>query len=557
MYRFGIVSFLLLLPLWVQASSIENQIDDVTRYQEQKNIFEEHKKKQIFDASNYTELKTLLLDKDSNNSEVCIDISDIEVDGVTIISSDIIDEIIEPYLNKCNSIKQLNIMVKKINNEYIKEAYITSRAYIKAQDMSKGKLTVSVMEGKIESVEGKNISTSLVFPFTNDNNLNLRKLEMGVEQLNRLQSVQTKMDIEPGRKKGYSKIVMNSEKISSPFHGSIGINNYGTQKSGKYQLSGGLSYDNLLGINDFLSVNINTTSKQDHENNSLGDSISWALPIGQNYLRFSYSDFNYKQIVNGLNVDYESRGKSKSYQINLEHKLFHNKTQRGKIDFSLSRKKNDNYLADVFLKTSSSKLTVMNIGYTHNFSSETSDGYGTITYHRGLNWFGTNSGSIDSTEFEKYTLDLSYNKKISSGRVPVRYSFFLHGQYAKQGILGSEQIGMGGPYSVRGFKSEGSLSGNTGAYMRNELSYIVKNSWGSYSPYFGLDMGAVKHNVSSHGGEIIGTGVGTRFNINAFSLDLFWTTSFSDSNSVVVDEHGFTKHNNNSDFTGLNFSYRF
>jgi len=312
-----------------------------------------------------------------------------------------------------------------------------------------------------------------------------------------------------------------------------------------------------LGINDLLTINLNTTDKQDNENNSIGNSISYGLPVGRAYLELSYSTFNYHQVVNGLNVDYQSKGENETFQIKSEYRLFHSKDQRGKLDISLLRKKNDNYLAGIFLDTSSNKLTILQFSYTHNISAPTWDGYATLRYHRGVEWFGARTGSSADPTFNKVTLDLSYNKRITSEGLPAFYNFSFYGQYAKEGIVGSEQIGIGGPYSVRGFTSEGQISGNKGFYVRNELALHQQFTKATMSPYFALDYGVVSDNEESYGGHMVGLTFGVRFNFYDFFLDLSHSIPVIDSNKITYRPNGDEIRRENNPFSGFSLSYRF
>lgn len=539
------------------AETIANQIDDVMRHEEQKRVYNQFKDKAKKPMEIYTELKKAPMFEGANEGK-CIKIDTIVANDITLIGRDKIDEMIAPYLHKCSTIKEISNLVKKINNIYIEKAYITSRAYIKPQDLSKGVLKISTVEGKIETIIGDGVRTNLVFLSPEDKFLNLRNLEMGIEQLNRLQSYQTKMKINPGSQTGYSEIVMKGKKVSFPLHGSLGVNNFGTEKTGKYQGNGSLSWENPFGLNDIISVGYNTTSKQDKENDSKGYYLEYGLPISRDYFKFKYSYFNYEQVVNGLNMDYSSSGNSKSFKLDIEHKLYHDKQMRGTIDFSFERKRNDNYLAGVFLDTSSSILAIGQLAYTHKFTSDTWDGYATFRYHQGFDIMGARSGSKTSPKFKKLTLDLSYNKKFNPENFyPVKFNSSFYGQYAKKGIIGSQQMGAGGPYSVRGFKSEGSLSGNTGFYLRNELSFLVEKKWGNISPYVGVDLGVVKHNDQSNGGRIIGGAVGVRANVGNFSVDLFATKPLDDSNEDKLSDIDDEIHSHSGKFVGINISYRF
>jgi hemolysin activation/secretion protein len=544
--------------VYLAADPIAQQIDDVARYQEQKRLYEAQHKEQQRAAPIYTDMGRWALQRDGNGTGACIQTDRVDTSEITLINDHELSAVTAPYLHRCNSIVRINNLIKQINNLYIQKAYVTSRAYLKAQDLSKGVLHISTMEGKIESLEGRGVFTKFVFPRPQESYLNLRDLEVGIEQLNRLKSYQTKMAINPGSKVGYSQIIMKGTRTSFPIHGTLGVNNFGTEKSGKYQLSGSLEWENMLGANDLLSLSYNTTDKQDEENDSEGYSISYGLPFGKNYLKMVYSKFDYSQIVNGLNTDYESKGKSKSFKVSLERKLFHRKQDNGKIDISLEKKKSDNYLAGEYLATSSSTLTIFKLAYTHKLISQTWDGYYTGTYHQGLDWLDARTGPGTSPEFKKITLDINYNKRfIHKDALPATYNFSFHGQYAKKGIIGSQQIGVGRPYSVRGFKSEGSLSGNMGFYVRNELSVLYQADWGTVSPYLAIDFGGVESNEKSHGGKIIGNAAGVRVNTKGFALDLFVTRPIYNSNKNEISPVDDEIHTNGQKFFGFNLSYQF
>jgi len=553
----GILLFFIIIVVHSYALSPMRQVDNFTRYWEQQKVYEDRETQRNIKAPIYTELKTLPVTTSLNGSSSCIQIDTINTDEITLIDKKELLALTNPYLGKCNTMNALNALVKKINNIYIEKAYITSMAYIKPQDLSTGTLRISAMQSKIESVSGDNVSVALIEPFMQDRYLNLRELEVSIEQLNRLQSQQATMAINPGTQVGYSKIMMKGKQVGSPIHGTLGVNNYGTSKSGEFQFSGALSWDNPLGINDILRINLNTTNKQNKENNSLGNSISYALPVGRSYLEFIYSKFNYDQIVDGLVVDYNTRGGSENFQTKLEYKLFHAKEQRAKLDFSLIRKKNENYLQDVFLATSSNKLTIFQLAYTHNYMAQTWDGYVALKYNRGLTWFGASTPEAYEPTFNKYTLDVSFNKKLDGKGLKANYNFSFYGQYAKAGIAPSEQIGIGGPYSVRGFRSEDQISGNKGFYIRNELSFPVSLKKGAFNPYLGLDYGVVSHNRYSYGGNILGFIFGARANIHGTFIDLYYSVPIVDSNEVTTRPNGDIIRKDLHSFTGLNISYSF
>ena len=118
-------------------------------------------------------------------------------------------------------------------------------------------------------------------------------------------------------------------------------------------------------------------------------------------------------------------------------------------------------------------------------------------------------------------------------------------------------MGAGGPYSVRGFKSAGQISGNKGFYVRNELTLNQRFALGTFSPYVALDFAKIAHNKQSHGGHILGGALGVRMQLKSFSLDVFKSFPIVDSNKVTYKPNGDKVVKRNNGFLGLSLSYRF
>ncbi|RLA70185.1 MAG: hypothetical protein DRG09_03845 [Epsilonproteobacteria bacterium] len=175
----SVIPIIIILPMFLQAITTHAPLINPVLYEEQRKIYDTQNKERKISQSIYTELQTIPLDEDMNASKACLRIDKITLENSKLINDEELDAVIKPYLHRCDSMEDISIIVKNINNLYIKKAYVTSRAYIKAQDMSKHKLNISTMEGKIEKVEGKDIFTSLVFPYVEQSHLNLRDLEVG------------------------------------------------------------------------------------------------------------------------------------------------------------------------------------------------------------------------------------------------------------------------------------------------------------------------------------------------------------------------------------------
>ncbi|MES9874027.1 MAG: POTRA domain-containing protein, partial [Candidatus Sedimenticola sp. 6PFRAG7] len=81
----------------------------------------------------------------------CFDIKEIEFDGATLLPNDEAVRIQAPYLARCVDLESINQLIRKVTDWYLESGYITSRAYVTAQDLSSGSLAITVIEGSVES----------------------------------------------------------------------------------------------------------------------------------------------------------------------------------------------------------------------------------------------------------------------------------------------------------------------------------------------------------------------------------------------------------------------
>ena len=100
-------------------------------------------------------------------------------------------------------------------------------------------------------------------------------------------------------------------------------------------------------------------------------------------------------------------------------------------------------------------------------------------------------------------------------------------------------MSIGDEYTVRGYK-EDNLSGDSGYYIRNEISYNLDiKKAGVLVPYMGYDYGEIWNNKIDDKykkGYISGYAIGLRYNINEFYLDMTYSKPLNVSNYVVKNK---------------------
>lgn len=145
----------------------------------------------------------------------CFTVSRIVVSGATRLTSAETDRLVAPWVNQCLNITGLTAVTDAVTDGYIRRGYITSRAFLTEQDLSGGVLHITVMEGRLQQIraEGADLparTLKMVFPGMEGKVLNLRDIEQGMEQINRLRTEPVQIEISPGDREGWSVVTLTA-----------------------------------------------------------------------------------------------------------------------------------------------------------------------------------------------------------------------------------------------------------------------------------------------------------------------------------------------------------
>jgi hemolysin activation/secretion protein len=157
--------------------------------------------------------------KKGKKKEPCFDIKTIELKGATILKGKELDKITKPYSGSCIGITGINNLMREVTNYYVDKGYVTTRVAVPQQDLKSGNLEIMVMEGTVEDIIlnentwRDKAQVKMAFPFMKGRVLNLRDIEQGLDQLNRLASSTATMQLMPGEKQGGTKVVITNNPV--------------------------------------------------------------------------------------------------------------------------------------------------------------------------------------------------------------------------------------------------------------------------------------------------------------------------------------------------------
>ncbi|MRS17323.1 ShlB/FhaC/HecB family hemolysin secretion/activation protein [Enterobacteriaceae bacterium RIT691] len=406
----------------------------------------------------------------------CFTINHIVLDGATLINPRQQQKLLSPWQGKCLDMARINQLTNTVSDWYISRGYITSRAFLTEQDLRSGELHLAILEGRLEKIkmdDAPERELNMAFPEMEGRILNLRDVEQGMEQINRTRTTPVQIEILPGTKQGWS-IVHLTATPEFPLSASVSFDNSGQKSTGVGQINAGLTGNNLLGLADSWFVSGGRSSAFSNSKDAQNFAAGVSVPYGYSLLDYSYSWNNYLATLDNNGYLWRSSGDTETHRISLSHVLFRNGDIKTGVSLGLSHRINRNYLDDVLLQSSSRKLTSLLFGLSH--TQKMFGGVATFnpTFSRGMPWLGAESdgnknGDLPKAEFRKWSLNASYQRPVTEN---LWWLASAYGQWTPDRLYGSERMTIGGESSVRGFKEQ-SISGDNGAYWRNELNYTL------------------------------------------------------------------------------------
>lgn len=210
-------------------------------------------------------------------SNVKIAVTKVEVTGSTVFKPEELAKLTQGIEGKSVKLKDLQALADSITALYLDRGYITSRAVLGEQAIVNGIVKIQIIEGSLETleIEGlKRLNKSYIqsrVMLGIKTPLNKNQLEDRLQLLKSdalIESVEA--SLRPGS--GVSKSILSLRvKESNPIAGNISIDNYSSLSVGSERFGGSLTYRNVTGLGDELSVSYNRS-----------------FPGGSNALDFSY-----------------------------------------------------------------------------------------------------------------------------------------------------------------------------------------------------------------------------------------------------------------------------
>lgn len=494
-------------------------------------------------ARERTKIEVPLPQPPKSKGGACRDIKAITLQDAKLIPVKKQKELVKPFEGRCLGVNEIQQLLADVTGYYIKLGYATARAYIPEQDLTSGTLKILIVEGvikelKLEDAGKHSINMNGAFPGVVGKTLNLRDFEQGLDQVNRLVSNNATLDIQPGEAPGESVVVIKNQP-KFPLNASVTSDNYGSRGTGRIQGGATVTANNISGLNEMLSYTRRQSIPADRFNqNSESNNVFFSIPYGYTTLSFGYSDSQYEsQVITGGGAVLALEGDSRNIYGKIDSNIWRSQTDKWNVSAMITQKTSSNFAAGQKLEVSSRTLSVLDLDTEYSmplaggsFSVTSGVALGTLMFGA-LNDMEDLSVSSPKAQFRKLKLGVNFTLPFEVIKHSATFSSSITGQYSFDTLYGSEQISIGGPYSVRGFYAT-SLANDHGYYLKNDLSFLqplgdVKGIPIKFKPYVGLDIGSVVGVADkTPNGTLIGSAVGFSVIGGPALFDIFTAKGF-------------------------------
>lgn len=498
----------------ISCAFAQSPADDFARRQA-----EQQKKQQLDQLRRFTpndkpqvQLPQATLPEDGS----CFEILEVNVEGATKLSEKALASITSSYSGKCIGLRDIQSLMKTLTNAYLDKGYVTARVFIPEQDIKNSHMfKLVVVEGKLSDIymDGKNASpydgvVMSAFPTLKGRVLNMRDVEQGLDQMNRLASNNAKSEMLPGKDNG-STILNITNQPTKRWQVNISHDTLGQASTGYARFNAGLTMDNVLKLNDLWNFSYQRTDKDYWNGNRLdgnSNSYSGSVSIPHGYWTFNVSGYtyDYHSIVPGQFGPIKTSGDSSELRGSASRLLYRDSKSLTTLNFGLAYKETNNFLLGNKIEVGSREYSVGNLGLSHSRQMLTGTWTFDLSYLQGLGIFGSvkknapGAGDADP-EFAKFTATISAMTPFKIAKQNFILSNLLVGQYAPDNLFGAEQMSLGSYSNVRGAR-ESLIYGNNGFFSRNDIVWrtvpwgnnasLVK-TLGEFRPYAGVDYGQV------------------------------------------------------------------
>ena len=382
---------------------------------------------------------------------------------------------------RCLGSQGVTLLIQRVQQVLVEQGYITSHVHVPEQDLNSGELVLQVNEGRVARIRAESGEETesplprLVWAVREGRILNLRDSEQSSDNLQRLPSLKSKIQIEPGEAPGTSDLVV-SMQATRPLRVALSMDDSGSRTTGKLQGNVTLSWDNPLGLGDlfYFTTGQDLGEKDNGPRGSRNQIVHYSVPWGYWLLGATLSENQYRQTVYGPYESYLYSGTSSQQELSLSRVLHRNAVSKTTASIKGFERQSNNYIADLEVLVQRRRTTGWEAGLQHLHYFEAGTLIAQMAHRQGNASAGTlegEGGSGQTIDHIRLTTGfLQWVMPLNADGHAWQYSTQAQWQWAQTSLTPQDRFCLGSRATVRGFDGQQTLCGDRGQLWRQELA---------------------------------------------------------------------------------------
>ena len=466
----------------------------------------------------------------------------VNITGNTVFSEETLTAVIEPYLNRDVTSEDLEALRRALTRLYINAGYINSGAVLPDQKVTQGTVTYRMIEGTLTDVtfSGKRwfrdgylrrrLTLGIVPPLS-VNRLQTRLYH--VQQDDRIE--QLNAELRPGLRPGESELhVLVTEH--SPYFVALEFNNYQSVTIGAERGLLTLVHHNLTGHGDVLNFTYGRSAGLD-----LQVDTSYTLPLTARDTTISLRyERNNSSVISGSFDALDIESSSETGRVSLRHPFYRDLRREFAVTLEGKRAQSESFLLDFPFSfsagTEDGESIVTALSLTAEWSDRTPRTVLALQsrFSVGIDALDATThanGSIPDSRFFAWLGQFQWARRITQRDLQLRFRLTL--QLSDDPLLPTEQISVGGRYSVRGYRENQLIRDNALIVSMETLIPLVRNHrWADFVhviPFVDFGRGWNRKLITPDPTNLASLGLGVRWAATArlvipirAQLDVWW-----------------------------------
>lgn len=410
-------------------------------------------------------------------------VGDLRIEGNSAIDSGELRQLAAPHLGAMHTLATLRTLTDTLTRHYRLKGYPLARAYLPAQEIRDGVVTVRILEGRYGRIgleNGSALSDAALGHRLDE----LRSgeivagapLESTLLRLSDLPGIEVQSTLRPGASVGTSDLMV-SITPGKRIEGGIEFDNFGNYYSGEHRLGGNVRLNNPFGAGDALSLRALVSDASMHYGR-----LAYQLPVGARGTTAgaAWSDTRYRLGKTFSPLD--AHGSAQVAGAWLLHPLVRSVAFNlyGRLQFD-DKRLEDRVDSTATVTGKRNRLWIASLGgdFVDTFGGGGTSRFEALIGSGRLAFDSAAAAAIDAVSarstggYERINLGFTRLQSLA-GRLSLLLAY--NGQFARKNLDASEKLGLGGIGAVRAYPV-GEAAADEGHVVNAELRFGIAPDW--------------------------------------------------------------------------------